>query len=379
MTRMIILAGAPEPTKLDWSEKSLLPSEHIESIPQPQDSTTRSDQQETPKWRQLATESLQVRPVLPKLNINPTSPSQADSENIEFFTPTDFVGQESPDSDVSGDESQPSGGSAESTPEVLDDFYDHSFSVHEAVPLSQLSDISEAAPGTPVYESNQEMFLPTAERLGGIMRTASQRRLSQAPRPKILTDLSGVPNAKYLFSIEPQTMTVNLVVGILSISPTRKVTTGKRYGRPREVELIELVVGDNTKTGFNVTMWLPKEMHVNWKDGANAVPEGSRSELRRNLRMLRPRDVVMIQNVALSSYRDKVHGQSLRRDVTKLDLLFRKPVDEADPEGVYRASNLRNPVDPQVKKVKAVRDWLLDFVGDGKKKKGQRSLPADTQ
>ncbi len=95
--------------------------------------------------------------------------------------------------------------------------------------------------------------------------------------------------------------------------------------------------------------------------------------------MLRPRDVVMIQNVALSSYRGKVHGQSLRRDVTKMDLLFRRPVDDADPEGVYRASNLRNPIDPQIKKVKAVRDWLLDFVGDGKKRKGQTSLPADTQ
>jgi hypothetical protein len=95
--------------------------------------------------------------------------------------------------------------------------------------------------------------------------------------------------------------------------------------------------------------------------------------------MLRPRDVVCLQNVALSSYRGKVHGQSLKRDVTKIDLLFRRPVDDDDMQGVYSASNLRNPIDPQIKKVKAVRDWLLDFVGDGKKRKGQMSLPADTQ
>jgi hypothetical protein len=382
MARVVILAGAPESSKLDWNEKSLLPSTHVENVPQSSDGTASSDKPQIPKWRQLlATDGLQMRPVLPKLNIRPPQPSQADSENTEFFTPTDFVAQESPISEVSADESQsqPSGVSAESTPEALDDFYDHSFNVHEAVPSSQLSEISEAAPGTPVFESSEEMFSPSSERPGGIMRTPSQRRLSQAPRPKILTDLAGIPNAAYLSSIQPQTMTVNLIVGIISISPTRKVMTGRRFGKPREVELIEVTVGDNTKTGFNITMWLPREMRVNWKDGANATPEGSRSELRRALKLLRPRDVVMIQNVALSSYQGKVHGQSLRRDVTKIDLLFRRPVDESDLEGVYRPSNLRNPVDPQLKKVKAVRDWLLEFAGDGKKKKGRGLLPADTQ
>jgi hypothetical protein len=255
MTRMIILAGAPEPGKLDWHEKGLLPPAHVESVPQSEDSFAEP---ELPKWRQLATEKLQMRPTLPKLSIKPTIPSQTESENTEFFTPSDFVGQESPSSDVSGDESQPSGGSAESTAEALGDFYDHSFSIHEAVPSSQLSDISECPPGTPTYESSEEMFPPSSERPGGIIRTASQRRLSQAPRPKILTDLSGIPNANYLDSIQPQTMTVNIFVGVLSISPTRKVTTGKQYGKPREVELIELTVGDNTKTGFNITMWLPR-------------------------------------------------------------------------------------------------------------------------
>ena len=35
-----------------------------------------------------------------------------------------------------------------------------------------------------------------------------------------------------------------------------------------------------------------------------------------------------VENVALSSYNGKVHGQSLRKDVTKVDLLFRKKLDE---------------------------------------------------
>ncbi|RMZ77407.1 hypothetical protein DV738_g4364, partial [Chaetothyriales sp. CBS 135597] len=364
--------------RLGWGEMEMQPPTHVECLPEPL-SSSADIANVTPgisKQHQMATDRLLTRLMLPKLNLNSASPSPLDTQPTEFFNPSDFAGMESPNSEISCSESQPSGASAESTSEALNEFYDLSFTVHAALPSSELGEISDAAPGTPIYESNEEMFPSGSERQGGIMRSPSQRRLSSAPRPKILTELSAIPNASYLYSIQPRTMTVNLIVGILSISPTKKVMAGRQNGRPRQVEFIELVVGDNTKTGFNITMWLPKEMHVNWKDGANAMPEGSRSELRRNLKMLRSRDIVLLQNVALSSYRGKVHGQSLRKDVTKIDLLFRRPIDDSDPEGVYRPSNLRNPVDPQIKRVKAVRDWLVESVGEGKKKKGHKLLPA---
>jgi hypothetical protein len=362
---MIILAGAPESTKLDWSEKALVPdSTHLESLTSP---TSPSSKLPGPQWRQITTERLQMRPILPKLNIDPRpAADELDRSGTEFFSADEYVGTQTPGSDISGAESQPSGSSADTTSEALSDYYDHSFAIHEAIPSSQLSAFSEYTPGTPSYESNEEMFSPIPGSGGGIIRTPSQRRISQAPRPKHLSELEDIPNARYLTSIEPQTMTVNLIVGILSISPPRMVLTGMRYGRARETELVEMVVGDNTKTGFCISMWLPREMHVNWKDGAKAVPEGSRSLLRRNLRLVRPRDVVLLQNVALSSYRGKVHGQSLKGDVTKVDLLFRKKVDDDDLSGIYTASNLRTATsqDPQIFKVKKVRDWMMDFVGD---------------
>ncbi|EXJ77083.1 hypothetical protein A1O3_10241 [Capronia epimyces CBS 606.96] len=365
MTRMIILAGAPESTKLDWSEKSLLPeSMHVESLAPP---TSSSPKAFGAQWRQITTQRLQMRPVLPKLEIDARPPPDGlDRSGAEFFSADDFVGPPTPSSDVSGDESQPSGVSTETTSEALSDYYDHSFAIYEAIPSSQISGFSDYTPGTPTYESNEEMFPQTPGSGGGIIRTASQRRLSQAPRPKHLSNLEDIPNARYLSSIEPQTMTVNLVVGILSIAPPRTVMTGMKYGKPSERDLVELVVGDDTKTGFSISMWLPREMRVNWKDGANSAPEGSRSLLRRSLRVLRPRDVVLLQNVALSSFRGKVHGQSLKGDVTKVDLLFRKRVDDDDLDGIYSASNLRTASsrDPQILKVKKVRDWLLEFVGD---------------
>lgn len=388
MTRMIVLAGAPEPSRLDWSEKSLSPVTHLESVSQ----STSSTASNKPSWRQLNTEKLMMRPVLPKLDIGRRPPNEADTQATEFFTPSDFVdqdqGQESPGSDVSVDDSHsnPSGTSVESSPEALSDFYDHSFAIHQAIPSSELSQISEAPPQTPVYESSQDMVTPSTP---GIIRTSSQRRLSQAPRPNLITDLSRIPNAAYLDSIQPQTMTVNLIVGILAISAPRRVTTGKAYNRPRQAELVELTVGDDSRTGFNVTLWMPPNMHVGWRDNADSANQtGARSNLRRAVKEIRPRDVIMLQHVALSSYRGKVHGQSLKGDVTKLDLLFRKKVDEDDLQGCYTASNLRNPTDHQLKKVKAVRDWMIEFVGDAdggrvRTKKGKKMsrmmLPDDTQ
>ena len=438
------MAGAPEPAKLDWSEKSLLSeTTHVESLPDEDNndqlSTTLpkspSSKAFGAQWRQITTQRLQMRPILPKLNIEPRpgAPGNTalqdgqlnklddfDKSGAEFFSFTELLGASTPGSDISEPQSRPSlsegsssipdttssGTSVYNTSEggPLSEYYDHSISIHEAIPSSQFSYFSDSmTPSTPIFESNEEMFPPSQSALprtpSGIIRTPSQRRLSQAPRPKTLSELQDIPNARYLDSISPQTMTVNLIIGIISIAPPRTVVTGAKYGKPREVDLVEMIVGDDTKSNFTVSMWLPREMRVNWKDGGKPNPEGSRSILRRNLRFMRPRDVVLLQNVALSSFRGKVHGQSLRGDVTKIDLLFRKKVDDDDLSGVYSVSNLRTASaskDAQVVRVRKVRDWLSDFVGDrdglvptmagrkGKRNKAGHggfgfSLPEDTQ
>lgn len=405
MTHTIILAGAPEANNLDWSEKSLLPAQHIEnaasrpSSPANSDSDTLSmTKAEIPKWRKLEMQRLNMRPILPKLDIESPPKDVEMGAPAEFLETNELVSQdllqEPAGSDVSAEDSRPSQDSTsrECEPETQDlaDFYDHSFSIHEAIPSSQMELHQSVTPGTPVYESSEEMFPEQPTTPGGIIRTSSQRRLSQAPKPKSLTNLSDIPGAAYLNSIQPQTKTVNLICGIISIAPSRIVTTGARWGKPKQVELVELLVGDDTKTGFSITMWLPREMRVNWKDGAQEKPEGSRSILRRSLKAVQLRDVVLIQNVALSSFRGKVHGQSLRGDVTKIDTLFRKKVGDEEQVGCYTAQNLRMATgkDQQILKVKRVRDWMVDFIGEapdagaGGKKRGKRArllMPRDTQ
>lgn len=393
MSHTIVLTGAPQTTGLDWSEKSLLPSV-FETEVRP-DFTPGSPQQQlfNPQWRQLSSEPTKMRPSLPKLDIEP--PYQiTDNGPANFFSASEFAAleleRESAGSDISAEDSRPSQDSYDVENEVLSEFYDHSFAIHEAIPKSQLESGTNSGytPGTPTYESSDDMFPLTPGTPGGIIRTPSQRRLSQAPRPKNLSDLDDIPNAAHLTSIHPQTMTVNLIVGILSISPARRVKTGVYYGRQRIVDLVEMTVGDDTKSSFSISMWLPREMRVNWKDGAQEKPEGARSVLRRNLKTLRTRDIVLLQNVALSSFRGKVHGQSLRGDVTKVDLLFRKKVDDDELQGVYSVQNLRMATgkDPQIMKVKRVRDYLMEFVSDNlgpapprRRTRSRTSLPDDTQ
>lgn len=395
MKSTVILAGAPETSVLDFNEKTLLPEvpDRFDVVPASIPRSPSRNNAFKAQWRQLP-ESLRMRPItLPKLDVDAKKQSEEleDTSAADFFTPSEYISQKSlVTNDGPADESQATDASTESS-EPLSEFYDHSFAIHEAVPSSQLSEISELTPGTPTYEMNEEMF-PETTASTGIIRSPSQRRLSQFPRPKHLSDLDDIPNANYLRSIEPQTMTVNLIVAVLSIGQPKTVMTGARFGKQRETELVEMLVGDETKTDFCITMWLPREMHVNWKDGAKATPEGSRSQLRRSLKITRPRDVILIQNVALSSFKGKVHGQSLRRDVTKLDLLFRRKVDETDFGGIYSVQALRNAneSDKQALKVKRVKDWMLNFVGDAGEERrstersrsggrGRRRLPPDTQ
>ena len=77
---------------------------------------------------------------------------------------------------------------------------------------------------------------------------------------------------------------------------------------------------------------------------------------------LRVRDVVLARNVALGAFRGVVYGQSLRRDATRLELMFR-----AGGGGVYSARELESGgvKGMVVERVRAVRRWVMEFVGGG--------------
>ena len=380
MNRLIVLTGAPETTRLDWSEKSLLSDDKSAEPTSDNNEVTEI----TPtvvhaEWREISN-GVHPPPAQEMVNDVPVLQSNG-SGSAEFFTPDDLRTWSQAGGATSLTESTNSIATSEATSDVSTEFYNHSFAIQKDIPSSLLSELEPEPIGRSSFDSD----------IGSPITPSSAIRAPwnlPPPQPQgHLSELEDIPDASYLRSIEPQTMTVNVIVGILSISAPRFVTTGSRWGKERQTELIEVLVGDDTKMGFSITMWLPPDMHVSWKDGTN-TPDGQRSALRRSLKQLRPRDIVLIRNVALGSFRGKVHGQSLRKDVTKIDLLFRRKVDDEDIGGSYSVGQVKRASehDPQLMKVKKVRDWIMEFVHDpeeegrpSKARKRNRYLPPDTQ
>ncbi|KAL8945514.1 MAG: hypothetical protein Q9222_007939, partial [Ikaeria aurantiellina] len=120
---------------------------------------------------------------------------------------------------------------------VLSRYYEHSFAVHEDISSSAAASQSSSSSlnDSTVYDS---FAFPNAD-------DVRQDRLLSTP----VTDLKDIPSAAYLHSINPQTMTVNVLIGIIAIPPARTIITRKDK---REVQLVEMIVGDETKAGFGV-------------------------------------------------------------------------------------------------------------------------------
>ena len=177
-----------------------------------------------------------------------------------------------------------------------------------------------------------------------------------------ITDLKRIPNADTLARLQPQTLTVNLLVGIIAVSPLRTVRLRRRNA---EMDILELTVGDDTRAGFSISFWLvPVESQRRPTD-----------DLRQILMGLRTGDVVGVRNVALASFRGGVFGQSLSwrfaRNSTAVSLV------KGDAGG---GSVLVRD------KIERVREWTRDFVGVARSERlrartttSTMALPPDTQ
>ncbi|KXT08823.1 hypothetical protein AC579_1892 [Pseudocercospora musae] len=188
-----------------------------------------------------------------------------------------------------------------------------------------------------------------------------------------VTDLRRIPNARHLESIHPQTMTINILAGVIAVQPTRTVQLRKRTG---EMDIIEVVVGDDTKAGFTISFWLPPV------DSQAHRSCASKSQLRDVLQGLRSGDIVLVTHIALGEFKNNVFGQSLSKRITRNNTAI-----------VVLSSNVTGFSPPLMAKLSRVREWSSHFVGrkDLKraappdidlgvvKKRAKHVLPPDTQ
>jgi hypothetical protein len=336
------LTGAPVSSALDWSDEGLLNTfssalqrhlNHTHSAPPPPPTPTPT--QPMSRWRSipLATnKTFHQSPVvhrelpLPKIT---AAPRQINN--------------------LKGDH---------------DDFLDHSFALEANLQSSQIAshhhsldiDPEEATFMTDdsVYSTNMDDSDTT------FMSTAASVRQDSIPQSAVssyrpvgpIMSIKAVPTAEYLQRLQPQTMTVNLLVGIISIAPARTVTTRKGG---HDMDIIELTVGDETKAGFTISSWHRAQ------DSQQRYKVEDQSRI--TLSSLRPQDV------ALSSFRNAVFGQSLNRRATKNATAFTV---------LHKAHSLRpdssqRPIFPRAveNKLERVCDWVSSFVGPSAKCKAQ--------
>ena len=367
-----LFTGAPDQQALKWAQEDLtvplLPCFAPEGLPAPHHPP--SSKHPSPAWRSIPLHQDPQPKGYPQVVDRPylhpaEDDTSFDADETSFLDTRDLS---FPSSSASDNEYQIS----VEAEDILTQFYEHSFAAHEEIPSSQIVGLQS---------SNETSFVTTASDISFSFLGPSFEYSPSAQKPipasGPLTNLNDIPNAAYLRSINPQTMTVNLIVGIISMPQPRTIRS-RKWGRA--LELIEMIVADETKAGFGINLWLP----------SGDSPAGS---LKAIAGALRPQDVVLVRNIALGSFRNNVYGQSLRKDLTKLDLMYRITIDKHDERGVYCLQDFEDATrkDPQAMKVKVVKDWVIQFVGGGPKEStldharatgavgGVHILPPDTQ
>ncbi|KAL9117094.1 MAG: hypothetical protein Q9187_006374, partial [Circinaria calcarea] len=284
--KLILFTGAPDAYSLQWDEEelsvSLLPCFSSPCILSG-DNVQLSNQ--APLWRSIPLERQHLptglTPNIPQLElVNEPTANSFDGEETSFLDIKDpfgvFTG-----SQVNNEDLPPSSEGAE---KLLTQFYEHSFAVHEGLPSSQIIDHDDSYDTTSLTVSSD---YSSSHELGSTASPTNTTPKPTIPSSAHLSDLEDIPNAAYVRSIEPQTMSVNLIVGIISMHPPRNIKARKE-GRP--LELIELTVGDETRAGFGINVWLSSSK--------------IQSEcLRTAISDLRPQDIVLLRNVGLSEFR----------------------------------------------------------------------------
>ena len=377
---MIWLTGAPLSISLDWTEGSLCCplqqcfEEHKRTNP-----PVFSPSTGRPAWRKLPLETKHLPSGLTQLVHTGDAAereTQEYDEETSFLTVTDVSILSDCSEQLSN---QAIGSSGSSFDDALTQFYEYSYALHEEQPASDVIHLDSLNDTTQFSIATFESQLEAIEKAQQLPQKAVQAK----PRSLQTTSLRNIPNASTIRGLGTSTMSVDLLVVVLSISQPRLITT-KKYGRL--VELVEMTVADDTKAGFGITLWLPV-----LKEHSAKVPQ--EALLRCSVANLRPQDIILAKNVALEAFKGKVYGQSLRKGITKLDLLYRNLVDAQDKPGAYSWGELNSMTeDPQLVKVKAMQDWVMSFVGAGQRppssgsrrrkrsvKQGGPQLPADTQ
>jgi hypothetical protein len=192
-------------------------------------------------------------------------------------------------------------------PSAADDYLQHSLIFYDTLMSSQVvQDIAED--NTVSSSSFLTSFGTTSSATSSPSPMDSHVLVLQVPPAIAVTPLGSLPSAQHLRSIYPQTPTPNFLCALMTTPERREVFVRKGGYR---MDLWEIIVGDDTRSNFKVTLWLRPPRESN-----NEQPH-AQVQLLQTLESLQVGNILLLRNIALTSFRDAVYGQSLNTAITR--------------------------------------------------------------
>lgn len=294
--------GAPWREHLDFSDSSLIPAESCNAFDVATGCRTQGEES-TPrlKWRSLAKNTR----LLNEWQQSYLPGSILGSDMADFSLPNvdrfqSFVQEEATGIDTTIDFNDPT--------YTTDGFLEHSLVFHDTLLSSQM--IPDEGPDTTISSSSflTTSFGTTTSELSSPSKANQHYVDLVVPAKLSVTPLASLPSAQHLRAIYPQTPTPNFVC-VITTNPEEREVFVRKGGY--KMNLWEVTVADDTFSGFKVTFWLRPAQESN---SERALAQAS---LLRILQSSRIGDIVLLRNIALTTFRDTVFGQSLNPAITR--------------------------------------------------------------
>ncbi|KAH8725084.1 hypothetical protein GQ44DRAFT_616744 [Phaeosphaeriaceae sp. PMI808] len=296
--RLKTLNGAPLPHHLDFQESSLLSPDECffaaftESVQPNYDAITL-------KWRRVGFEDVQLhtgwsQPYLPqsgrRLSDMDLSISMPHIEQVSTFPELYTL---TPDKQSSA---------------TADDFLHQSFTFHDTLLSSQVVQDSGADETLSSSSFATTSFGTTASELSSPTSRTGPPLILKLPPKMTISPLDSLPIAQHLHSIRPQTPTINIIC-VLMAPPERREVLVRNGGY--KMNLYDITVADDTQSAFKVTFWLRPTRD------SNNERASIQDLLLKTLEQIKVGDILLLRNVALTSFRNTVYGQSLHPAITR--------------------------------------------------------------
>jgi hypothetical protein len=354
--RLKTLNGAPLPQHLNFSEDVLLTPDKCKQFATITLHSTPSSNEETLKWRCLAAKDTRLRTGWSQPYL-PGSGRRLEDADMPFSLPYDertstSFGLDSTPQDTTMD--------LDDHPTPADTFLEHSLVFHDTLLSSQVVQSTTADQTMSSSSFLSTSFGTTSSDISSSNRTDGRTLVLQVPPSMAITPLGSLPSAQHLRSIYPQTPTPNFICALMAAPECRDVYVRKGG---YNIDLYEIIVADDTHSGFKVTFWIRPPRDSN---GLSKIQK----QLLQTLRSIRIGDILLMRNIALTSYRDTVHGQSLNPSIVRA----RTTIDVLMTGTARSGRQLEALPEPLLGTCKRVKQWARAHIavpdGGSRKRRG---------